>query len=484
MSSPPVAVGWRAPLFLDGAWVEGSEATPVFDKFTGEPIGVAARATRELVDRAVRGARTSFERDRLDAQRRYQILHDTASLVAEHRTAFIDRIVAEAGFPVSDADTEVSRTIQTFLISAEEAKRLTGEMVPIESAPGNAHRLAFTIRVPRGVVCGITSFNSPLNMVAHKVAPALAAGNTVVIKPPQSTPFSAALLVDLLVRAGLPPGHVALVQGPGAEIGSWLVENQDIRFFSFTGSTAVGRQLQRTIGLRPIALELGSISATVVCADADLERAAPRCAASGFRRAGQVCTSTQRLFVDEAVLERFLPLLVEATRAIKVGDPRDAATVVGPMISEADAERAERWVAEAVRDGARIVHGGRRTGALLEPTILTATHRDMRVMCDEVFAPVLSVIPFRTLDDAIEQVNSVPFGLAAGVFTSDINRAMYAARRIHVGIVHVNESSSSRVDLIPFGGVKDSGLGREGPKYAMQEMTEERLVTLSLENPR
>jgi succinate-semialdehyde dehydrogenase/glutarate-semialdehyde dehydrogenase len=478
------AVGWRAPLFLNGGWVEGREAIPVFDKFTGGQIGVAARATRELVDQAVGGARASFERDRLDAQRRYQILHDTAGLVDRHRTDFVDRIVAEAGFPVADADTEVTRTIQTFLISAEEAKRLTGEMVPIESAPGNANRLAFTIRVPRGVVCAITSFNSPLNMVAHKLAPALASGNTVVVKPPQATPFSAALLVDLLVRAGLPPAHVALVQGPGAEVGSWLVENPDIRFFSFTGSTAVGRRLQQTVGLRPIALELGSISATLVCADADLERAAPRCAASGFRRAGQVCTSTQRLFVDEAVHDRFLALLVEAARAIKVGDPRDAATVVGPMIAEADAVRAERWIAEAVRQGAAVAHGGTRTGSLLEPTILTATRPDMRVMCEEVFAPVLSVIPFRSLDEAIDQINSVPFGLAAGVFTSDINRAMYAARRIHVGIVHVNEPSSSRADLIPFGGVKDSGLGREGPKYAMQEMTEERLVTLSLENPR
>src|SRR5687768_4743685 len=230
MSILATAVHWRAPLFLNGVWIDGAESVPVFDKFTGGQIGVAARASREHVEEAVRGARTSFERERLDGQRRYQILHDTAGLIAARRQDFVDRIVAEAGFPVSDADNEVSRTIQTFLLSAEEAKRLTGEMVPIESAPGNAHRLAFTIRVPRGVVCGITSFNSPLNMVAHKMAPALAAGNTVVIKPPQTTPFSAALLFELLLEAGLPPGHAAMIQGPGAEIGRWLVENQDIRF--------------------------------------------------------------------------------------------------------------------------------------------------------------------------------------------------------------------------------------------------------------
>jgi acyl-CoA reductase-like NAD-dependent aldehyde dehydrogenase len=478
------AVGWRAPLFVDGAWVGGSEAVPVFDKYTGAPIGVVERATRAQVDAAVRGARASFARERLDAQRRYQILHDTAGLIAGRRADFVDRIVAEAGFPVADADTEVSRAIQTFLVSAEEAKRLTGEMVPIESAPGNAHRLAFTIRVPRGVVCGITSFNSPLNMVAHKVAPALASGNAVVVKPPQSTPFSAALLVELLLQAGLPPGHVALVQGPGSEIGGWLVENQDIRFYAFTGSTAVGRLLQRSVGLRPLALELGSISGTIVCDDADLERAAPRCATSGFRRAGQVCTSTQRLYVQETVLDRFLPLLVAATRQIRVGNPHDPDTVVGPMIGEAEARRAEAWIAEAAAGGARIVCGGRRTGALDEPTILTGTQPAMKVMCEEVFAPVLSVMPFRTLDQAVDDINAVPYGLAAGVFTQDINRALFAARRLHVGIVHVNEPSSSRVDLMPFAGVKDSGLGREGPKYAMQEMTEERLITLSLEDPR
>ena len=484
VTSDTRATAWQAPLFLDGAWVDGSESSPVYDKFTGREIGQVARATREQVDRAVHAARRSFEREHLDGQRRYQILHDTATLVEERRRDFIERIVAEAGFPVADADNEVSRTIQTLLLSAEEGKRLSGEMVPIENAPGNAHRLAFTIRVPRGVVCGITSFNSPLNMVAHKLAPALAAGNTVVIKPPQATPFSAVLLFELLLQAGLPPRHAALVQGHGADVGRWLVEHPDIRFFSFTGSTAVGRLLQRSVGLRPITLELGSISATIVCDDADLERAAPRCVTAGFRRAGQVCTSLQRLFVQDTAVDSFTPLLIEAAGRMKVGDPRDAATMVGPMISEAEARRAEEWIAEAVAEGARVVHGGRRNGALFEPTILAGSERHMKVMCEEVFAPVLSVIPFRTLEQAVDDVNSVPFGLAAGVFTRDINRAMFAARALHVGIVHINEPSSSRVDLIPFAGVKDSGLGREGPKYAMQEMTEERLITLSLENPR
>lgn len=474
---------WRAPLLIDGRWTDGNVSFPVFDKFTGEQIGEAAHATREQTDAAVTAARISFERDPLDAQRRYQILHDTAALVGTHRADFVARIVAEAGFPLIDAENEVNRTIQTILVSAEEAKRLTGEMVPVESAPGNAYRMAFTLRVPRGVVCGISSFNSPLNMVAHKVAPALGAGNTVIIKPPEKTPFSAVRLVELLLEAGLPPGHVAMVQGPGAEVGGWLIDNQEIRFYSFTGSTAVGKSLQRAIGLRPVILELGSVSATIVCDDGDLEGAAPRCVQSAFRRAGQACTSTQRLFVQRRVVEPFLERLIRETAHVQTGDPRDPRTIVGPMISESEARRAESWVQAAVDAGAHVVQGGARRGSILEPTILVDTHPSMKVLCEEIFAPVLSVIPFDTLEEVAAAVNSLPYGLAAGVFTRNINRAMFLARRLHVGIVHINDSSSSRVDLMPFGGVKDSGVGREGPKYAMQEMTEERLVTLSLENP-
>jgi acyl-CoA reductase-like NAD-dependent aldehyde dehydrogenase len=471
----------RARLLIDGRWSAGAETSvQVFDKFSGDVIGEADRASRAQVDGAVAAARRSFETTRLDPYDRYRILLRVSELIEAHREQFVHTIVSEAGFPASDAANEVSRTVQTFVISAEEAKRLTGEVVPIEAAPGNAHRMAFSIRVPRGVVCGITSFNSPLNMVAHKVAPALASGNTVIVKPPQATPFSAALLFELLLEAGLPPAHASLVQGPGGELGRWLTENQDIRFYTFTGSTEVGKLLQRSVGLRPIALELGSIAGTIVCDDANLERAAPRCANSAFRRAGQACTSTQKLLVDERVFDRFMDLFVGATRQLPVGDPHDPATVVGPMITEQDARRAESWIQEAVAAGARLVEGGTRSGALLHPTILTGVSAQMRVVCEEIFAPVVSVMPFTSLDAAIDEVNATPFGLAAGLFTQDVTRAMLAARRLHVGIVHINEPSSSRVDLMPFGGVKDSGLGREGPKYAMQEMTEERLVTISL----
>jgi len=471
----------RSRLFVDGAWIDGASGTrPVVDKYTGDAIGVVDQASREQVDAAVASARRSFERCALDAQQRYTILMRTAQLLEEQRGELAPLITAEGGMPIADAANEVARAIQTFIVSAEEAKRLTGEMVPIEAAPGHAHRMAFTIRVPRGVVCGISSFNAPLNMVAHKVAPALASGNTVVMKPPDVTPFSATRLFELLLDAGCPPGHVNLIHGPGPELGPWLVDNQSIDFFTFTGGTDVGAWLRQRVGLRPVSLELGSISPTIVCEDADLGRAATRCAASGFRRAGQMCTSTQRVFVHADVVEPFSAGLVQAVRALRVGDPRDPATDVGPMISDREAARAEDWVREAVAAGARLVEGGRRDGALLYPTVLTDVDRTMRVMCEEIFAPVLSIVPFRSFDDALDAVNATPYGLAAGLFTKDLTRALTAARRIHVGVVHLNESSSSRADLIPFAGVKQSGVGREGPKYAMQEMTEERLITISL----
>jgi acyl-CoA reductase-like NAD-dependent aldehyde dehydrogenase len=474
----------EAKLLIGGDWVGGTESFAVFDKFSGASIGSAQAASREQVDAAVNAARKSFEHLRLDPYERYRIISATAELIGNHRERLAKTIVGESGIPLRDADNEVTRASETFRISAEEAKRLAGEVVPIDGAPGQAHRMAFTIRVPRGVVAAITSFNSPLNMVAHKVAPALAAGNTVVVKPPQATPLSATLLCELLLEAGLPRAHINLVHGSGSGVGRWLVEQTDVDFFTFTGSTEVGKSIRRAVGLKPVALELGSIAATIVCDDGDLDKAALRCSQSGFRRAGQACTSTQRLFVQKTALDRFLPKLIDATRALKVGDPHAADTDVGPMISEAEAQRAEASVREAVAQGARLLHGGGRRGALLEPTILTDVRPEMRAMCEEIFAPVLSIVPFDDFDEAVREVNATPFGLAAGVFTRDLMRAMDAARKLHVGVVHINDASSSRVDLMPFAGVKDSGVGTEGPRYAMREMTEERLVTMSLANRR
>lgn len=470
----------QARLFVGGEWVESDERYAVYDKYSGDLIGYGFCATQEHVNAAVATAKNSFLREPLEPHRRAEILIAAAAVLERRREEIAHTITAESGFPAIDAQNEVTRAAQLLIVSAEEGKRLAGHGVPIESSAGNSHRMAFTIRVPRGVVCGITAFNSPLNMLVHKIGPAIGSGNTIVIKPPQQTPYSAVFLVEALLEAGLPSNHIQLVQGDGAKVGGYLIDNQDIAFYTFTGSTRVGALIHSRIGLRPSAMELGSIAATIVHKDADLKRAAGRVANSGFRRAGQACTSTQRLFVHKDVVDEFSALLADATQNLPCGDPHDPKTIIGPMISEQEAIRAQEWVDEAIAQGAKLVLGNERSGALYSPTILADVQKTMRVMCEEIFAPVLSIIPYTSFDAAIDEVNGTPFGLACGVFTQDVTLAMTAAKKIHVGIVHINEPSSSRVDLMPFAGVKQSGLGREGPKYAMEEMTEERLITISL----
>ena len=432
------------------------------------------------VDQAVTEARRSFEQNPLDPYDRYRILFAASKLAAERKAELVRSIIDEAHFTFSDASTEVERCTQTLVVSGEEAKRIHGEMVPIDGAPGQSQRLAFTIRVPRGVVCAITPFNSPLNTVAHKVAPAIAAGNTVVLKPSSYTPKTAAMFRDILIAAGLPSGHIHLVDGPGREVGRELAAHQGVAFYTFTGSTATGKALRDAAGLRPVSLELGSIASTIVCEDAPLDRAIPRCVNAAFRKAGQVCTSVQRLYVHDSIADRFSEALVAKIAAAKTGDPYDPQTLVGPMISEQEAIRAETWIREAVDGGAKLLIGGQREGSLIYPTVLADARPQMKVMCEEIFAPVVSIVRYRSLDEAIEQVNDTCYGIAAGIFTNDLQRAMKAARRLHMGSVHINETSSSRVDLMPYAGAKDSGSGREGPKYAIQEMTEERLITISL----
>ena len=467
------------PLLIGGEPVAGDNTAPVFDKFSGSPIAEVATANRAHVAAAVDAAARAFKMRPLAPYERYTILHRTAEIVQERSAELVESIVAESGFTVTDAGMEVNRSVQTLLLSAEEAKRIHGEMVPLDGAPGITNRIGFTIRVPVGVVCAITPFNSPLNTVTHKLAPALAAGNSVVLKPASSTPVTAALLCRMLIEAGLPPGYISLLNGNGGELGRWLLEEERIKFYAFTGSTAVGRAIQRAAGLRRTQLELGSISSTIVCDDANVEWAAPRCVNASFRKAGQVCTSVQRLFVHENILDDFLNRIVARTDRAKVGDPRDSETLVGPMIDVREAERAESWVKEAVAQGAEVAIGGRRDGPVMYPTVLLNATPQMRVICEEIFAPIISIVPFRSLEDAIRQVNDTPYGLAAGLFTSSITTAMTAARQLEVGSVHVNETSSSRVDLMPYGGMKDSGFGQEGPKYAIREMTEERLVTIT-----
>ncbi len=468
----------EARLFVGGKWVDGESQTTVADKFSGEPVGLVHNASREQVALATRGvAQTQAGRPTVPHDR-FLVLARASELLRERTPEFVQIMVSDAGFTVQDAQREVERTVQTLLISGEEAKRIHGEVVPMHGAPGWNGRLGFTTRHPLGVVAAVTPFNSPLNTVAHKVGPALAAGNGVVLKPASLTPVTAEHLVRLLLDAGLDPGLIALVHGAGSTVGQWLLEDPIPAFYAFTGSTEVGEHLHRTVGLRKTQLELGSISSTLVCADAAVEKTAALCVNAAFRKAGQVCTSVQRLYVHELVLADFVDALRDELSTRKVGDPADPQTFVGPVISVGNADRIADWIERARAGGAKIVAGGNRDRQVIEPTVLVDVTPDMEVMCQEVFGPIVSVRPFQDLDATINEVNGTPYGLSAGIFTADVNRALTAAERIRVGSVHINETSSSRIDLMPYGGVKLSGMGKEGPRYAIEEMTEERLITL------
>jgi acyl-CoA reductase-like NAD-dependent aldehyde dehydrogenase len=466
-------------LLINGRWADGESTQRLTDKYKGAVYGEMAVASREQVQEAVAGALAGMQASTLTPYDRFRILSAAARIVESRMQQLVDLMRSEVGFTRADGENEVRRCVQTLELSAEEGKRLNGELVPMEAASGVKNRIGYTIRMPRGVICAITPFNSPLNTLAHKVGPAIAGGNSVVIKPSNHTPLSAVELCKALIDAGLPADLLALVHGSGRTIGRQLLEDQRIAFYAFTGSTQVGREIQQAAGLRGMQLELGSIASTIVCDDADIDLAIPKIVNAGFRKAGQVCTSVQRLFVDRKIADVFIPKFVAAVRATKAGDPADPATIVGPMITVEHAQRAASWVADAVSGGAQILTGGGREGALFEPTVLHRVNDQMRVVCEEIFAPVVSIIEFDHLDEAIARANASPFGLAAGLFTSNLQVAFRAARALRFGGVHINEASSARVDVMPFGGVKDSGFGREGPAYAIREMTEERLVTIA-----
>jgi succinate-semialdehyde dehydrogenase/glutarate-semialdehyde dehydrogenase len=467
-----------ARLLIAGEWQNGVQQTDVLDKFHLVPCARLHIPSREQVRQAVAAAHAAFVESTLTAYDRGAILDRAANLIERQSERFIEVIRTEAGFALSDAQGELRRCIQTFRLSAEEARRLTGEMIPLEGAPQQAGRLGFTIPVPLGVVCAITPFNAPVNTVAHKVAPAIAAGNAVVVKPSSSTPMTANLLAEVLLEAGLPSRLISVVHGGGA-VARWLIDEPAIRFFAFTGSTEVGRDIQQRAGLRRTQMELGSIAFTIVCADADLDVALPKIVGAAYRKAGQVCTSIQILLVEHTRMKEIESRLTGLVSQLVYGNPHDPDTQVGPVINVDAAMRIESWIDQALRRGARRLVGGARNGAVIPPTLLADVDEACDVSCQEVFGPVMTLVPFDTLEAAIERVNSTPFGLATGMFTNRIDAGFKAVRRLHVGGVHINETSSSRVDLMPYGGSKDSGFGREGPRYAVHEMSELRTVTFT-----
>ena len=475
ISAPPKAY----PLLMDGCWTPGEgPAITVLDKYRLTPFATVNAASASQVAHMVTAAEAAFRRGAPSPYERGAILERAAALLEARAAEFIATMQAEAGFTAADAKGELARSVQTLKLSGEEARRLSGEMIPVEGAPQQEGRLAFTLRVPLGVVAAITPFNAPLNTVAHKIAPAFAAGNAVVLKPSTNTPVTACTLAEVLIEAGLPPGFLSVLHG-GGDVARHLLDDQRVRFFAFTGSTEVGRLIQAAAGLRRSQMELGSIAFTILCDDADLDRALPKIINAGYRKAGQVCTSVQILLVQDGIMEEVQSRLAAMVAALPYGDPRHAKTVVGPLISETEAIRVAGWIEEALARGARRLAGGERRGAVIPPTLLADIDATMRVGCQEIFGPVVCLAPFATLQQAIDRVNATPYGLAAGLFTNRLLDALTAARRLEVGGVHINETSSSRVDMMPYGGSKDSGFGREGPRYAIHEMTEERVVTIA-----
>ncbi|HXF98843.1 MAG TPA: aldehyde dehydrogenase family protein [Gaiellaceae bacterium] len=466
-------------LLIGGEWVETGAWLEVRSPYDGSLVGRVPRAGAPETRRAIDAAEQAMRRP-LPAHARAAILERVARELAERREEVARTICAEAGKPMKAARVEAARAVSTYTAAAVEARRLAGDVVPMEASPAGEGKLAFTLRTPVGIVGAISPFNFPLNLVAHKIAPALAAGCAVVLKPASQTPLSALLLAELEAEAGLPPGWLNVVCGPASEIGDVLVADERVKLLTFTGSAAVGWTLRERAPRKRVTLELGNATPVIVAADADLDDAAARLAANAFSFAGQSCISVQRIYVErpawDAFLERFLPRV----HALRVGDPADEETDVGPVIDEGARERILAWVEEARAQGAELLAGGVAEGGLLRPTVLARPPADAKVVREEVFGPVCTVAPYETLEEAIALANGTRYGLQAGIFTRDLKAALRAVRGLEFGGVTVNEAPTFRADQMPYGGVKDSGNTREGPAYAVREMTEERVVVLQL----
>ena len=466
-------------LLIDGQWVNSGTLMDVKNKYDGQVIGALPIASKETVEAAIDAAeRAEDVMADMTAHKRAEILLKTAALLRERSDDFAKTIAAEAGKALKFARAEVDRAISTFTIASEEAKRLHGETIPLDAVPAGEGYFGFWTRRPVGVIAAISPFNFPLNLVAHKVAPALAAGNTLVLKPATTTPLAAVKLCQALMDAGLPAGAINLVNGEGATVGEWLVTDERVDKITFTGSPAVGKRILSIAGIKKVTLELGNTSPVVVAPDADLDFVAKRCAVGAFYNSGQVCISVQRIYSQKQVYEPFAEKFVKATEAMVVGDPLDERVDVGPMIDVKEVNRIEGWVQEAQEAGAKVLTGGKRDGTVYYPTVLTGVQDDMKVVAEEVFAPVASVISSDDFESALQQANDTKFGLQVGVFTNDINRVLKAVKRLNFGGVIVNDTPNFRADHMPYGGNRQSGLGREGVKFAMEDMTNIQLVAI------
>jgi acyl-CoA reductase-like NAD-dependent aldehyde dehydrogenase len=466
-------------MLVGGQWREAARTYDVHDPYRGEVVARAPESSLQDLDDALAAATAAkAQAAAMPGYERAAILRKVAQLLVARADEIAQIMARETGKAISDARAEVVRSQDTVQLSAEEAIRIQGEQVPLDGSPMGAGKFAFLLRFPVGVVAAITPFNAPFNLACHKFAPALAAGNTIVLKAPPQAPWVVSKLAELFADAGTPPGFVNLLFGNS--VGPALVRDPRVDFITFTGSSRVGAEIKAASGLRRVALELGGNGTTIVCADADLEEAARLCARNAMRLAGQSCISVQNVYVHESVYAGFLDRMVSHVKALRLGDPLDPKTDVGTLIDENAARRVEQWVAEAVAQGARLLTGGKRHAAAYEPTVLADVRPAMKVVCEEVFGPVATVQPFAAFEPLFERVSVEQYGLHAGIFTKSLPIAIEAIRRLRVGGVIVNGTSTWRTDQLAYGGIKASGIGREGPRYSIREMTDERLVVFNL----
>ena len=466
-------------VLVGGEWLTTDDPIAVRSPYNDALVAVIHHADAELVERAIQSAVDAFQVTRkLPAWKRTEVLEKISEAIKANREKFSRAIALEAGKPISTARGEVDRAVFTFKVAAEEARRIYGEIIPLDWLPGNDGRVGHVQRVPRGPIVGITPFNFPLNLVAHKVAPALAAGNPIIIRPDSQTPVSALLLAELVLEAGWPEDGIQVVPTriPDAEP---LITDDRIKLLSFTGSPAVGWMLKSRAGMKPVALELGGNAGTIIHHDADIDYAAERVAWGAFSYAGQSCISVQRVYVHESRFDEFASALLPRIKALRVGDPLDERTDIGPVIDDTAADRIESWIQEAVATGATILTGNQREGNLWQPTVLTDIDEQMKVACMEIFGPVVSLFRYTDPLAAIRAVDSSNFGLQAGLFTNDMRLIQTAFDELEVGGIMVNDISTYRIDHMPYGGVKRSGFGREGLRYAIEEMTEMKLLTFN-----
>jgi len=470
-------------MLLDGQWVDRDKKIDVIDPFDNSVIDTVPASSKEDCELALACAVKGFEiTKKMTVYERAQILFKAADLISERIEEFATVIAREGSKTIIEARKEASRCVNTMIVAAEESKRILGETIPFDSFPGGEKRRGYYYRFPIGVVLAITPFNDPLNLVAHKLGPAIAAGNSVILKPATVTPLSAIKLVEVLIEAGLPSQAIQLITGNGSEIGDPLVSDERVRMISFTGGVEAGKHIASKAGIKKIGMELGSNSPVIVWKDADMDLAVESCVSGAFWAAGQNCIGVQRLLIHKDIYDEFKTKFVEQTKKYKIGDKLKEDTNMGPMINEAEAIRVEKWVNEAKEKGANILTGGKRDGAIYEPTVLENLPENITIHCEEVFGPTVNFYKIDDLDKAIKKANSLPYGLLTGIFTSNVDTAFKAAYELDCGGVMINDSTDYRLDSMPFGGVKYSGLGREGLKFSLQEMTEPKVVCFNLPN--